>query len=186
MASSLSLFADLFILISTSFDENYFAYIHMPQYFVKTGLREPQALSHNPYSFANGQFDKSYWDILGQDPERVGTFMRAMDTTQEMMPTKGIYDYSWVRNELDRDTSRAVFVDVGGGKGHVVQAVCEENEWLPRERCIVQDRQDVVDQAERLDTPGLRGVKFMAHDFNSKQTIQGNHRPASLSTKKLT
>lgn len=99
----------------------------MPQYFAKHGLREPQGVSHNPYSFAYGQFDKSYWDILGQEPKRMRTFMCAMETTQEMMPVKGIYDYSWARDHVHKDHGRILFVDAGGGKGHVVQAVCEEN-----------------------------------------------------------
>ncbi|CAM1502734.1 Fc.00g075100.m01.CDS01 [Cosmosporella sp. VM-42] len=157
------------------FDETLMPWVFMPNYFAKYSLREPQGPTNNPYSFANNQPDKSVWDIMNQDPERMRAFMMAMKTAETMMPMTGLYDYSWVREKLCEDDSRTVLVDVGGGKGHAVQAICEENVWLPKERCVVQDREDVVEAAKALDVEELRGVKMMAHDFNTEQPVKSAH-----------
>lgn len=109
---------------------------------------------------------------MNQDPERGRIFMEAMKTAEAMMPMTGLYDYTWAKDEVVNNEERVVLVDVGGGKGHAVQAICDENGWLPRERCVVQDREDVVEQAKAMESE-LKGVKMMAHDFNTEQPIKG-------------
>ncbi|KAJ3529362.1 hypothetical protein NM208_g9793 [Fusarium decemcellulare] len=160
-------------LFRMMFDENTFPFIFMPQYFDKYGLCEPKGETHNPYTFANGQPEKSYWDVMHQDPERMRVFQQSMRSAEAMMPATGLYDYSWIQGEADKDSDRPLLVDVGGGRGHVVQAICEEYTWMPKERCVVQDREDVIKEAQQLDVPELRGVKLMPHDFNAKQPTKG-------------
>ncbi|KAF7562798.1 hypothetical protein G7046_g1318 [Stylonectria norvegica] len=155
------------------FDETLIPYVFMPKYFDEYHRREPQGPTHNPYSFANGQPDKPFWDIMNQDPERMRAFMQAMKAAEAMMPVMGVYSYEWLRDEMESNTERVLLVDVGGGKGHAVQGICKENPWLTKERCVVQDREDVIREAKALDVAELRGVKMMGHDFNLEQPIKG-------------
>lgn len=110
---------------------------------------------------------------MNQDSERMRVFMEAMKAIESQMPATGMYDFGWVKGELAKQTERMLFVDVGGSKGHSVQAVCEANRWLPRERCMLQDRDEVIEEVKMSDSPGLRGVKMMGHDFNLEQPVKG-------------
>ncbi|KAF5012399.1 hypothetical protein FDECE_1528 [Fusarium decemcellulare] len=160
-------------LFRMMFDENIFPYIFMPQYFDKYGLREPKGETHNPYTFANGQPERSYWDVMHQYPERVRVFQQSMKSAETMMPATGLYDYSWIQGEANKDSDRPLLVDFGGGRSHIVQAICGEYAWMPKERCVVQDREDVIKEAQQLNVPELRGVSLMPHDFNTEQPTKG-------------
>ncbi|KAL9023044.1 MAG: hypothetical protein Q9180_008420, partial [Flavoplaca navasiana] len=63
-------------------------------------------------------------------------------------------------------------VDVGGGLGHVSQALVAHN---PDSRCIVQDCPEVISQAQEQDLPpGIRErIDFQAHDFFHEQPVKG-------------
>ncbi|KPM36594.1 hypothetical protein AK830_g9965 [Neonectria ditissima] len=158
-------------LARMTFDETLKSCAFLPEYFEEY-RDEPQGPVGCPYSFAHGQPEKSLWDIMNKNPERMRIFMQAMKTAESQMPATVLYDFGWAK-EMARSTDRMLFVDVGGGKGHVVQGICEENPWLPKEKCAVQDREDVIQEARMADNPNLRGVKMMAHDFNLEQPIKG-------------
>lgn len=144
----------------------------MPDYFDKYP-EEPRGPVGSPYSFAEGHPEKSVWEIMNQDSERMRVFMGAMKALESLMPATSMYDFGWVKGELAKQPERILFVDVGGNKGHSLQAVCEANKWLPRERCMLQDRDEVIEEARLLGSPGLRGVKMMGHDFNLEQPVKG-------------
>ncbi|KAH8685251.1 O-methyltransferase [Ilyonectria robusta] len=159
-------------LAQMSFDETLKSCAFLPDYFDKYP-GEPQGPVGCPYSFAEGHPEKSCWDVMNQDSERMRVFMQAMKTIESQMPATGMYDFDWVKGELAKQTERMLFVDVGGSKGHSLQAVCEANSWLPRERCMLQDRDEVIEEVKLSDSPGLRGVKMMGHDFNLEQPVKG-------------
>ncbi|KAK7422584.1 hypothetical protein QQX98_001608 [Neonectria punicea] len=159
-------------LARMTFDETLKSCAFLPEYFDKY-RDEPQGPVGCPYSFAHGQPDTSIWEIMNKNPVRMRTFMQAMKTAESQMPATVLYEFGWVKEELAAQPDRMLFVDVGGGKGHVVQGICEENPWLPKEKCAVQDRDDVIQEAIMMDVPGLRGVKMMTHDFNLEQPIKG-------------
>ena len=65
------------------------------------------------------------------------------------------------------DESAVMLVDVGGARGHEIQAIKSRYAHLPG-KFVLQDLPDTVAQA--LDVPGLVG---MAHDFFTEQTVKG-------------
>ena len=61
-------------------------------------------------------------------------------------------------------------VDVGGGHGSVCVALAQR---FPSLRCIVQDRSEVVAEAQAKLSPNLADrVTFMEHDFFTNQPIK--------------
>lgn len=62
-------------------------------------------------------------------------------------------------------------VDVGGGLGHVSQALLKHN---PHAKCIVEDAAEVVEQGQK-DLPATfkDRLQFQAHDFFQEQPITG-------------
>ncbi len=128
-----------------------------------------------PETFAYGHPEWNFYEMLEHDPERMRRFMRAMAPIEERMPISGIYDFSWAvaAAEADPASERPLFVDVGGGRGHAIKAVRAEFPGLPIARCILQDRQEVIDAGEALDDPDLRGIQRMVIDFHKSQPLQG-------------
>lgn len=101
--------------------------------------------------------------------------MRAMAPIEERMPIAGIYDFGWVVAQVRQDptSTRPLFVDVGGGRGHAIIAIRNEFPGLPINRFILQDRPEVIDAGKALDDPDLRGVQRMVIDFHKEQPVQG-------------
>ena len=62
-------------------------------------------------------------------------------------------------------------VDVGGGLGHVSQALVEHS---PTVKCIVEDSLDVITQGQKVLPAYLRGrISFQTHDFFNDQPVKG-------------
>jgi hypothetical protein len=156
-----------------SFDEALLVYAHHPDYFEKYGRKEPTTQSHNPYSYSNRQFDKTVWEIMYQSPERMKNVMQSMNTLEKHLPITGMYDFSWVAKVAKEQPERILFVDVGGGKGQAIRAISKENPELPRERFILQDRPEVIEETKRIDAEDLRGAVLMPHNFHTEQPVKG-------------
>jgi hypothetical protein len=105
-------------------------------------------------------------------------FHRAMGPIEAKMPIAGIYDFTWLIEKAQQDTTdeakaRAVFVDVGAGKGQAIVAIRKEFPGLPLERIILQDRPEVVEAVKKLDDENLRGVQTIPIDFHKAQPVKG-------------
>ncbi|KAM5356584.1 hypothetical protein ACJ41O_003230 [Fusarium nematophilum] len=157
------------------FDETLVPFVSMPQYFDKYGLREPRTPNHNPYSFANNQADKTVLDILSQDPRRMRVFTQGIIAEEQLMPLRPYPQLCLRRLPLLSHADKVAIVDVAGGRGHNLKALLEDEESpeIPTARCVVQDREDVIEEARGHQDPKLKGVRFMAHDHHQEQPIKG-------------
>ena len=62
-------------------------------------------------------------------------------------------------------------VDVGGGRGHISQALVEHS---PSVKCIVEDSSHIVVQGQESLPANLGGrISFQAHDFFKEQPVKG-------------
>ncbi|KAL0932647.1 o-methyltransferase [Colletotrichum truncatum] len=161
------------LLLEMIFDEHMLPALKLPEYFLQYGRHEPVSRTHTPHSFALGQPDKEIWEIQKGSPHRVKRMMKAMELTESFIPMVGIYDFSWVKTKLSENQDRIILVDVGGGKGHVVKAILNENSFIPPERIILEDRDEVIDEVMRLKEPELSKVQLRVHDFHQPQPVKG-------------
>lgn len=115
--------------------------------------------------------------------------MVAMASMASKTPTVGSYDFRWVVEQggsssssassggasgsHDRQQQRPLVVDVGGGKGHALQAIHDATPGLDMSRCVVQDLPVVVHEAQRLATGPLAAARFAAVDFHEEQPVKG-------------
>ncbi|KAH8909384.1 S-adenosyl-L-methionine-dependent methyltransferase [Coniochaeta sp. PMI_546] len=145
----------------------------VPEYFQKYGRKEPVTKTHTPYAFAHGAADKNVWEVMNQDPEIMVTFMTSMRKTNEYLSIYGVYDFSWIVPESQKSADRKLLVDVGGGAGHTLRLILDTVREIPRDRCVLQDRAEVIKAAEKREDPGLQGVQMMAVDFHQGQPVIG-------------
>lgn len=98
------------------------------------------------------------------------------------MPISGIYDFSWLVAEAEKDpnSDRSLLVDVGGGKGQALKAIHAEFPGLPLRRCVLQDRLEVIEAGLALNEPELSAVQRMGIDFLQEQPVKGEFSATHL------
>ena len=96
-----------------------------------------------------------------------------MEESEVYFPSAGIYEFGWLIEKSQAETERVVLVDVGGGKGHSQAATLKEYQNLPQERCVLEDRVEVIKAVKEVNDPILNTVKKVAIDFNTEQPVKG-------------
>jgi O-methyltransferase domain len=142
------------------------------EYFDKYGRKEPFTQSHNPFSFGFGTPEKTVWEIMHEDPIRMQHFMQSMNTIEQHLPISGIYDFAPILKKGEEEPERTLFVDVGGGKGQAIRVLAKDSH-LPLEKCVLQDRPEVIEEVGKQDLPDLKGAKLMPHNFHQAQPVKG-------------
>lgn len=144
------------------------ASLNYHMYFDKYGLKEPGgAFTTTPASYGFGQPDKNIWAIMSENPRVMEEFSIGMNIMEKFLPVLGMYDFSWVAEYAKNgpDKERKLIVDVGCGKGHSLKAFLGEQPDIPAERCVLQDRIDVIKHVKQLDEPELRKAEKQVIDF---------------------
>ncbi|KAJ6057615.1 O-methyltransferase [Penicillium canescens] len=164
-------FGKLFIIM---IDNGLVPFASLMKYFDSYGRNEPRAMRHNPWCFAAGEPEKTAWEIMGRDPERVRQFMEGMKVLERFIPVTGEYDFTWVVERAKQcPEDRILFVDIGGSRGHATAAICTENPGIPRRRCILQDLEEVLDEIRATGLEDLREIQLMPVDFHQEQPVKG-------------
>ena len=146
----------------------------MPEYFSRYGLREPSGQLNTINAFAAGDPSLTVWEHTNRDPVRMHNFMISMAAMATRMPTIGTYDFGWVVEAGSKgDATRKLVVDVGGGKGHALEAIGKATPGLSMDRCVVEDLPAVVEEAEKLAEGELAKAKFVGMDFRTEQPVKG-------------
>ena len=102
-------------------------------------------------------------------PERALVFSKAMAYHNQLLGFSAKYlidDFPF-----KEDKSPMTVVDVGGGYGHIAQALAAHD---PNVQCIVQDLSEAVTEGEKILPKEQQGrVTFETHDFFTEQTVKG-------------
>jgi len=162
-----------FSLTSDRFDDQLAAYVAMPKYFDRFGLAtEPKDRLQTILAFAEDRLGSTVWEINRSSEERLKVSTLAMAAIEDFMPPLGVYDLSWAVEEVSKSESRALVVDVGGGRGQALKGILNVTPGLPRHRCVLEDLPEVV-EANRKDDSELADVKMVGMDFHKEQPIKG-------------
>jgi len=151
------------------------SYFHMADYFAKYGRKEPQALNHIPATFARGYPEKPFFEVLAMDPAYLRRFTDGMAIIEGMSPavTAGMHDFSWLVKKAEQEPERTVFVDVGGGLGQSILTIHHEFPGIPLDRCILEDRPEIIQAVEAAGDPKMAEVQKVVVDFYVEQPIKG-------------
>ncbi|BDD64164.1 hypothetical protein MPDQ_000580 [Monascus purpureus] len=148
------------ILVNTS---------RLPEYFREVGGKDATSITSNPYSWGNGKDGQTFFQIISQDERRLKQFDIAMSTQDFVLPVLGMYPFGEELAGLPDTDTRALLVDIGGGRGQSLIQIRQE--WPNLEgKFILQDRPMVLDSF-----PEIPGVEKMAHDFFTLQPVKHAH-----------
>jgi hypothetical protein len=96
--------------------------------------------------------------------------MESMTSLDALLPIIGLYDFRWVEEQAHVSEDRVLIVDVGGGKGHAIETICKKHTAIPFERCVLQDRKEVIEELGKSNSPSFH---YRPHDFHLAQPIKG-------------
>ncbi|KAF4310395.1 O-methyltransferase family 2 [Botryosphaeria dothidea] len=151
-------------------DEHGPAYVKLWEFFKSNGWQNPTSATNNPYTHAHQTGGKNVFEYMTHYPERVQAFNDAMGahTQSSSAWTVETYPFAAELSQMNTDDNTILFVDIGGGKGHVtrhVRSLCPDIKG----KMVFTDREPVI--ADVVET--MPGVEKMAYDFFTEQPIKG-------------
>ncbi|CAG8898682.1 unnamed protein product [Penicillium egyptiacum] len=130
------------------------------------GLGETMPGALKGWSIQNGT-DLPVFQALANMPERAKIFATAMSWHAQLPG----YSPQYLIDHFPFGSGDITVVDVGGGIGHIARALADH---CPTVQCIVQDRPEVISQAEQALPVNLQDrIRFQTHDFFQNQPVHG-------------
>ncbi|KAG8531974.1 uncharacterized protein KY384_003610 [Bacidia gigantensis] len=140
-----------------------------PAFLARTNYRNPSDPRKCPFQDAFPTTE-ALFEWFPKHPEKLGYFNSWM--TAQRDGRANWLDFFPFEQQIARgitssvDDEAVLFVDMGGARGHEIQAIKSHYPQLPG-KVILQDLPDTIAQA--LPVPGLIA---MAHDFFTEQTVK--------------
>ena len=134
-------------------------------FLVRTKYQNPTDPMHCPFQDAFGT-EELLFEWLPKYPEHLNNFNLFM-SGQRVGRTNWLDFFPLEEQVASAFKDGVILVDVGGGRGHEIEAIKERYPHLPG-RFILQDLPDTINQA--LPIPGM---ETMSHNFFEDQPIKG-------------
>lgn len=161
-------------LFAPCYDEGIRALVRLPEYLSVRAKEEAQNAKYSPFTWNEGQEGIATFEILSNMPARTQGIHTLASNVQHLRPYTGFYDFAKLIPSPGEgeDADRPVFVDVGGGNGHVIKEVLQAVPQIRPEQFILEDRAETLELAR---TTGLlpAGVRLLEHDYLTRQPVAG-------------
>lgn len=115
----------------------------VPGYYLSNGFKNPVDAKNCPFTFAHGTKDANFFDILETRPEKMALFKNAM-TVMAVLGLKELvqlYDFA----QLEPNVDSIALVDVGGGKGHILNVIREAYPNM-KGKSVLEDLKAVLEE----------------------------------------
>lgn len=139
----------------------------LPDFLEKNNYRDVDDIHDCPWQIGK-KTSQTAFQFLFLHPRQLEDFNAFM--THQRMGSKSFLDVYPLQEEVANaplESTRALFVDIGGGVRHICDALKQQYPDIPG-RVIVQDLPETITQA-----PSRPGVEAMAHDYFTPQPIKG-------------
>lgn len=147
-------------------------YLSLPDYFKTHQPVDLYDPTKTPFSCANNSEGKTFYEVLRDDPEQGAMFGRSMKLQEPFLPTLGMFPFSSLQAEVEAERDRPFMVDIGGGRGHMLEIIHQDTEGGYGAKMILQDRPEVI---QTISPDEIPGIERMAHDFFTPQPVKNAH-----------
>ncbi|KAI0860628.1 S-adenosyl-L-methionine-dependent methyltransferase [Xylaria cubensis] len=165
--TSLAYVAQIGALFAPCYDEGIRGLIRLPEYLFVKDKEEAKSARHSLFTWNEGQEGKSTFEILSTMSARTEGIHTLATNVQHLRPYTGFFDYAKLASE---ERERLVFVDVGGGNGHVIKEILQAFPQIRPEQCVLEDRAETLELARRTSLLPA-GVQLLEHDYLTRQPI---------------
>jgi hypothetical protein len=147
-----------------------------PEYFEKNGLQEPKDPNVIPLGLGMGHPNLDFFETIKTDEKKEKLFDQFMASIQTLVTLKGIYDFTWVKEVIERpeNKDRAIVVDIAGGKGQGLKDILDNYDFIEPSRCAILDRPTVIEENARGGVEkGLESVQLIPGDMFKPNPLKG-------------
>lgn len=142
--------------------------IKLPAYLSSNSFRNPTDTNRTLFNYA-ASTNLGYFEWLQHQPEQLAAFSATMAASSDMGTKRAA---TTVSNLFPANlVANVLLVDVGGGKGKILEDVRKQRPDL-KGKMIVQDLPQEIDDRETAE-----GVEVMVYDFFTPQPIKGTRPP---------
>ncbi|KAI1114290.1 S-adenosyl-L-methionine-dependent methyltransferase [Nemania sp. NC0429] len=148
------------------------AFNALPEFLRKTSYANVIDGANCPWHLGR-HTDKQAFEWVKERPDILGHFTMWMANQRDGLPM--FLDVINFEQEFCGEGvtgSTPIFVDVGGALGHQCIALRQKYPGLVG-RIILQDREEVIQQARERPIPGFEGIETQPYDFFTPQPIKG-------------
>ena len=140
----------------------------VPGYYLNYGFKNPKDAKNCPFTFAHGTKDADFFDILGTIPEKMELFKDAMSIMAVLGLKEVVLLYDF--DQLEPNVDGIALVDVGGGKGHILNTIREVYPNM-KGKSVLEDLKSVLEGGTAVpeDEIELKPYDF----FKEVQPIKG-------------
>ena len=149
----------------------------LPDYLDSTSFKNPEDSAENLFRYATGT-DLDFFDWLHTQPRQLDIFSAAMAASSARQEGPMTAKVSALF-PADASEHRVLMVDVGGGRGQILNALRKARPDL-KGQMIVQDLPREIDGRHPS-----KEVQGMAYDFFTPQPIQGTSSSLSTTVRRL-
>ncbi|KAI4173394.1 MAG: hypothetical protein LQ343_002926 [Gyalolechia ehrenbergii] len=150
------------------FDEAAFSLSQLPVYLQQTEYRNPVNTTNSPFQHAF-QTNLKMWEYISERPPRLNAFNTFMEGQREgRIPWFHHFPVQDSLGDVSKDTDAVLIVDVGGGRGHDMEAF---KSAFPQQqgKLILQDLPMTIEDISHLKP----GIEAMKHNFFTPQPVKG-------------
>ncbi|KAK5633374.1 hypothetical protein RRF57_009088 [Xylaria bambusicola] len=146
------------------------AFNALPEFLRRTNYANVTDGANCPW-YLGHQTDKQAFEWVKEHPDMMGHFMSWMVSQRDGLPMfLDVIDFE--KEFAGQDANEVVFVDIGGALGHQCIALRKKHPNLTG-RIILQDMEEVIQQATTRPLPGFEGIETQSHDFFMPQPVKG-------------
>lgn len=150
------------------FDNVAVTMFYLNDFHKKNGYKTAVDIMNTPTVFARGLKDVGYFDWLTQNPDIYTVFNKAM-AFHSLTGVDGIANaYPW--DALQSGHDGVTVIDVGGGKGHVLQTVIAKHPSISG-HAVLEDLGNVLDDGSLVSPPAVRKVAY--NFLEDEQPVKG-------------
>jgi len=142
----------------------------MRTYFRRYGYQSPNDYLYGPYQFTHDirQETYSHWQTQPDVINNFDTFMSGGKLNDKRRWCEWVSAKDVVIEGFHHSEDAVLLVDIGGGRGHDLQAFRNKYPDLPG-RLILQDRPQVIQEVQGISDT----IELMPHSFFDVQPIKG-------------
>jgi hypothetical protein len=151
-------------------------YLSLPDYFTTHTSNDLLDQRKTPFSYYKNSEGKTFYEVLKDNPAEHEIFNRGMKQQEPFLPTLGMFPFSSIKEQVEAEKGRPFIVDVGGGRGHMLQIIGKDTNGGYGAKLILQDRPEVIASVSDEELPG---IDKMSYDFFTPQPIKSKSSCAS-------
>lgn len=155
-----------FFLLCMDFNKMFMA---LPDYFKTHKPEELYDLKKSPFCFSVGKEGKTYYEALDEDLDKRNIWNACLQLIEKNMPISGMFPWDSLKEQVEKEPERPLFVDVAGGRGQALLKLQEEIPGTFGGKLILQDLPIVINSLKPEDIPN---IEPMVYDIFTPQPVK--------------